>query len=261
MLTLAVAALLVGGAAGAGPRPAIFDVEADCSATPPAEVSVSGVTDDGHEVTVEVGVLLDGIGKARARDLLAQAGSAYAPLNVRLEAAFYKRIRIVADQAASGERRATVDGGSALTAAKTFFGGKRPDAADVVHVFTDKDVTLPNYGSTLMGAAECAGGVQYDDKAFSITEDPGFDTYSVDAAGLTNVAGSPAEAVAHEIGHLLGGLHEHKSCAEGVSPGDATSADPSPCTVMSDVVDLASLRFGAVEAAVVRGYALRFADS
>jgi hypothetical protein len=30
---------------------------------------------------------------------------------------------------------------------------------------------------------------------------------------------------------------------------------------MSDVVDLASLRFGAVESAVVRGYALRFADS
>lgn len=67
--------------------------------------------------------------------------------------------------------------------------------------------------------------------------------------------------LARELGHLLGGLHQYNSCAEGVDAADATNGDPSPCTVMSDVVDLASLRFGTLESTVIRGYALSFADA
>ena len=206
-------------------------------------------------------VLLDGVKKTRAQDLLEAAGSAYARLNVALVATTYKRISIVADKPATDQTRPQVDAGNALSQAKAFFGGTRPDGSDVVHVFTNKDITLPSYGRTPMGVAECAGGVQYDDKAFAISEDPGADTYSIDGAGLTAIKDAPAEAVAHEIGHLLGGLHEQKSCVEGAAPEDVQNRDPSPCSVMSDVIDLASLRFGAVEAAVIRGYALRFADS
>jgi hypothetical protein len=97
-------------------------------------------------------------------------------------------------------------------------------------------------------------------KAFSISEDDGVDEYSLDAPGLTKVMDGTVEVIAQEIGHLLGGLHEYKSCAEGLSPEEAKNRDPSPCTLMSDVVDLASLRFGMVEGAVIRGYALEFAS-
>ena len=258
-------AFLLLGAAGepgqAGTRPpAIFDVEdADCSATPPAAYSSSGVTDSGQDVSVEVAVLLDGIAKPRARRLMEAAAAPYAELNVSLVPVLYRPVRIEPDAPASGGSRATIDAGRAIARAKSILGGGRPAGVDVVHVLTDKDVTLPNYGSTPAGAAECAGGVQWDDKAFSISEDDGVDDYSLDAPGLTNVMGGTVEVIAHEIGHLLGGLHEYKSCAEGVSPEDATNRDPSPCTLMSDVVDLASLRFGVVEGAVIRGYALEFA--
>ena len=51
------------------------------------------------------------------------------------------------------------------------------------------------------------------------------------------------------------------NCQQGVSAEDATGRDPSPCTVMIDIVDLASLRFSVLEAAVIRGYALEFTDS
>lgn len=238
----------------------IFDREADCSATPPAATSVSGVTDDGHRVKLEVAILLDGVKIDRARELVTKVASAYAPLGVELVVPLYRRIKIAPDAKASEGTRATIDGRRAIAHAHDFFGGTRPEGIDVVHVLTSKDITLPPYGSAAGGVAECAGGVQYDDKAFSVSED-GPDAYSYDVLGITNVMDAPAEAVAHEIGHLLGGLHEHKSCAEGVAPEDAANRDPSPCTIMSDVGDVASMRFGVLESAVIRGYALRFADS
>lgn len=259
-VAILAAALVVAAAAPHGiarPRAAAFDVEVNCSATPPAAHS-STVVDGGQDVSVEVGVFLDGIPKARARDLMGKAAGPYAELNVTLVPAFYRRVRIVPDTPASGETRATVDAGEAIGQVKAVLGGKRPAAVDVVHVLTAKDLTLPAYGSTPVGVAECAGGVQWDDKAFSVSEDGGVDAYSLDAPGLMSITDSPAEAIAHEIGHLLGGLHEYKSCVEGASADDAANRDPSPCTIMSDVVDLASLRFGVLEGAVVRGYALEF---
>ena len=258
-LPLAIALLAVPFPGWAGRARPVFDRDPDCSAMPPAAASASGVTDDGHRVTVEVAVLLDGVKKSRARELMERATTAYDALQMDLVAVSYDRIRIAGDGAGSGGREA-VEGGRALAAGKAHFGGARPAGADVVHILTNKDITLPNLGSTPMGVAECAGGVQYADLAFSISED-GPDSYSVGPPGATNVADAPPEAIAHEIGHLLGGLHEHKSCVEGAAPEDATARDPSPCTVMSDVVDLASLRFGLLESSVIRGYALGFADS
>lgn len=247
------------GLAGGPPPEAVFDVEVDCSATPPAAFS-SHAVDGDREVVVDVAVLLDGITRSRARNLMARAAAPYAELNVTLAAAYYKPVVIRPDTKGSGEVRPSVDAGRALSQVKSALGGKRPMGIDVVHVLTSKDLTLPNYGSTPVGVAECAGGVQWDDKSFSISEDRGIDAYSLDAPGLTNFTEGPAETIAHEIGHLLGGLHEHKSCVEGASAKDATDRDPSPCTIMSDVVDVASLRFGALEGVVVRGYALEFAD-
>ncbi|HEV2755621.1 MAG TPA: zinc-dependent metalloprotease family protein [Actinomycetota bacterium] len=261
LLVAAVASLVTGSLTQAGariPRPPVpFDVEADCSAAPPAAHSVSGVTDDGRVVAVEVAVLLDGVKKSRARQLMAKAAGAYAGVGIDLVAVSFDKLPLTAPP---GERP-SIDAADAIRQAKAFFGGERPPGSDLVHLLTTKDLTLPNYGAATAGAAECAGGVQWPDKAFSVTEDSGLDAYSLDAPGLTNVMDSSAGTVAHELGHLLGGLHQYASCAEGADAADVTNRDPSPCTIMSDVVDVASLRFGTVESAVVRGYALRFADS
>lgn len=246
---------------GAERAPVVFDVEADCSAAPPAAHSVSGVTDDGHVVALEVAVLLDGVSKSRARELFTKAAAPYAAAGIDLVPVSFDRLRLGGAAPAPGESRPQIDGAEAIARAKDFFGGRRPRGSDLVHLLTTKDLTLPNYGSATVGVAECAGGVQWPDKAFSASEDSGADAYSLDAPGLTKVMDSPPEIVAHELGHLLGGLHQYASCAEGAQAYDVTNRDPSPCTVMIDVVDLASLRFGTVESAVIRGYALQFADS
>lgn len=265
-LSFAIAACLVSisiaQASAALPRSrAVFDAEVDCSAAPPAAYSAAGVTDDGHTVVFEVAFLLDGVKKARARQLVEKVATAYAPLKIELVADSFGKLRLKSPDGSPLGAGDAIDGGAAIEQAKSFLGGERPEGTDAVHVLTDKDLTLANYGSTPAGVAECAGGVQWPDKAFSVSEDPGLDAYSLDAPGVTNVMEAPSETLAHELGHLLGGLHQYNSCAEGVDAADATNGDPSPCTVMSDVVDLASLRFGTLESAVIRGYALTFADA
>ena len=263
LLVVLLLAPVASGKAGAEPRThaGMIDLAEDCSATPPAAYSVSGVLDDGHDVSVELIVLLDGVKKSRAQKLIAKAAIPYSEINVELKVALYRRINITPDAAGSPDSRPTVDAGTAFDAARVLLGGGRPDGIDVVHILTRKDITLPNYGGAPTGAAECAGGVQWDDKAFAISEDSGKDVYSLDAPGITQVADSDAKTVAHEVGHLLGAIHQDANCQQGVSAEDATGREPSPCTVMIDVVDLASLRFSVLEAAVIRGYALEFADS
>jgi hypothetical protein len=239
-------------------RPRVFDVETDCTEAVPEAYSVASVTDDGRVVALDVALVLDGVRAKRARDLVRRAATAYASLNVELRIGDIRRISIKADVPPSGSARAKVDGGRLIDQTKRAFGGRRPDGMDVVHVLTTKDLTLDAYGSAPIGVAECVGGVRYPDKAFSASED-GPDSYSLDVAGATEIRDAPAEAIAHELGHLLGAQHHYKSCAEGADASDVTGRDPSPCTVMSDIVDVASLRFGALEAAVVRGHALDFA--
>ncbi len=251
----------LGGASGgarANSLPRVFDVEQDCAELVPESYSLNGVTDDGASVRLDIALLVDRVPAERARELVARAASAYSPLDVDLRVASLRRVSIKPDAAATATQRASIDGGRLLEQAKRFVGGQRPAHIDVVHVVTSKDVTLPGYGRTPIGVAECVGGVRYDDRAFSASED-GPDVYSLDAAGLSNFRDAPAKAVAHELGHLLGAHHHYKSCVEGVDPSDVTAGEPSPCTVMSDVVDVASLRFGLLEAAVVRGHALDYA--
>ena len=56
----------------------------------------------------------------------------------------------------------------------------------------------------------------------------------------------------------MGAQHEHANCVQGLTDGfDAD--DPTPCTLMSNFADFVSDRFGAIEAAVVRGHAVRYA--
>ena len=59
--------------------------------------------------------------------------------------------------------------------------------------------------------------------------------------------------MAHEIGHLLG-AHHHYSSPEGL-----LAPSPNVLSLMSPDTTLASLRFSTLEAAVVGGYAARYA--
>jgi hypothetical protein len=69
----------------------------------------------------------------------------------------------------------------------------------------------------------------------------------------------PAKVFGHEIGHLLGARHEHANCAEGAGVDDATTREPSTCTLMINYLDLQSLRFGTPEGMIVRGHAEAYA--
>jgi hypothetical protein len=67
------------------------------------------------------------------------------------------------------------------------------------------------------------------------------------------VPDSGAKLTAHEIGHLLGAHHHYG--------GDCTGTEPlHPCDVMLSLSpQTLGLRFGALNAAVVRAQAMRFA--
>jgi hypothetical protein len=192
-------------AAAASRVGAVFDREADCSALPPAAHSVAGITDDGHLVVIVATVLLDGIKKERASALFERANTAYEPINLRLVPTF-RRVTFLPDQPATGSRRATIDTANLFAQAKDAVGGTRPEGSDLVHVLTNKDLTQGAYGNTVAGVAECAGGIQWPDKAFSASED-GPDEYSIGPPGIVRVREVPAKTIAHEIGHVLGALH------------------------------------------------------
>ena len=67
-----------------------------------------------------------------------------------------------------------------------------------------------------------------------------------------------AEVISHEIGHLMGAHHHYANCVEGNLSSDGPG-DLSPCTLMFNSVNNASLSFSSVEGAVVRGHAVNYA--
>ena len=69
----------------------------------PASRSVTGVTDAGQAVNLDVHVLLDGVPPARARETMAAAATSYAPLKVALRPVRYREVRIAADGTAGGQ--------------------------------------------------------------------------------------------------------------------------------------------------------------
>jgi hypothetical protein len=60
------------------------------------------------------------------------------------------------------------------------------------------------------------------------------------------------------MGHLMGAHHHYANCVEGNLSSDGPN-DLSPCTLMFNSVNYASLSFGTLEGAVVRGHAVSYA--
>ena len=212
--------------------------------------SVQDGFDTSQPISLDVLVILDGVSQADAETIFTNAARSYAPLNIQLRAAQFMTHAFD-----------TVEAPLIISQAKTLLGGKRPAGIDIVEVLTSKDIIA--LGQTAVaGLADCIGGVAHDDRAFVVAES--------NLAGDVLVgpvmfgAGATANVTAHEIGHLMGGQHHYANCVEGVQESDVHDdegyVEASPCTLMFNSADFLGANFGTVNAAVVRGHAVRYAQ-
>ncbi len=221
------------------PSPAAQAIEVghipECLEAVPAAVGVGG-----GNVNLDVTILMDGVGRRRASEIVNKARASYAPLDITLRPS-YRAVSF---------RGNSVSG--LIAQAKSFFGGARPRGSDVVHVLTYKDVQ--EVGSdAVAGGADCIGGVAFARRAFSASEVGG------EGMGLDGLLGGrnrPAKVFAHEIGHLLGGHHHYANCAEGLL---SELGEVSPCTLMFNAANLSSFNFSTLNGLIVRGHAEQYA--
>jgi hypothetical protein len=215
-----------------------------CLEAVPAALGILGITDAGQTVSLDVAVLLDGIGVGDADQIMIKAAESYAPLGIDLNVVSYTNVSFTG-----------TEGSAIIQQAKNLFGGKRPAGSDLVYVLTSKDITTG--GDTgLAGLADCIGGVRFAHHAFAVGEAVGIDPAPVGPFFL-NVEVHP-EVAAHELGHLMGAHHHYANCVEGNLTGEAS--DLSPCTLMFNYIDLQSLNFSVLEGVTVRGHAVQYAS-
>ena len=250
----ALAALVVVGAAAPGSaRGRAVDPDAeDCVEQVPASWSPAGVT-GGPTIPLNLLVVTDGIPHADALAIVDKAESAYTALDIDLVPTF-KKMTLTSDGYKAnpdGTRQPTADAAELVDEARTLLGGSRPAGIDLVYIATNKDLHLDGDDS-YSGYADCTGGVRYPNRGFAAGEAWG----AVETLGPLNFYVDGAAKIAgHELGHLLGAHHHYANCVEGIQPADATNREPSACTLMFEPSDLQSLRFGSLEAVVIRGHA------
>jgi hypothetical protein len=230
------------------------DAVRECLEAIPEEVMVP-VLDSGQPIELSVYLLLDGTSSAVAQQVMARAAESYRPLNISLTLKGTKTVAyntLVSDQL--------------IAEAKATMGGKPPKGVDVVGVFTTKEMQAATGGAgTVVGQADCIGGIRWDDTSFFVVSDirdienpTTGNTGTLNSMGLNPNVDATAEVMAHEIGHLMGAHHHYANCVEG----NLTSAGPSdvsPCTLMFPAVNFASLNFAALEGSTVRGHAVKHA--
>lgn len=207
----------------------------ECLEAVPAAVAIP----PGSPLNLDVRVLLDGVSATRGAQVFDTARQSYTPLGISLVPSF---------------QSVSFSGTSAsglISQSKALFGGARPAGIDIVYTITSKDIEEGG-NTAVAGLADCIGGVAFADSAFGVGEN--FTADEASLFGLATLAGNlTAKVAAHEIGHLMGGHHHYANCAEGLV-GDPPPAELSPCTLMFNAVDLASLNFGTVNGLVVRGH-------
>jgi hypothetical protein len=230
------------------------DIVRECFELVPEEVAVP-VVDSGQTIELSVMLLLDGTDAAVAQQMMTKAAESYKPLNIDLVLAKTKAVSYT-----------TSISDELIEAGKATVGGVPPKGIDVVGVFTTKGMQSATGGAgTVVGQADCIGGIRWDDTSFFVvsdiraSEDPQTGTTgTLNSLGVNPNVDATAEVFAHEIGHLVGAHHHYANCVEG----NLTSAGPndlSPCTLMFPAVNFSSLNFAALEAAVVRGHTVEWA--
>ena len=240
--------------ADAGPAP---DAEVPCTGEdgglgpPPQEVLDATLQDPGHEVRLDVLVLLDGVDEGFARSFFETVAIPYQELDIRVAATF----RSVPEGAITSDVTTEI-----IDQTKNLLPRRRvPDEFDVVELLTHRDIEALGL-KAVAGQAECIGGARYKEHSFNVSEAQ----QDVDQAGVTFgplrlVPHFAAKITAHEIGHLFGGQHHFANCVEGLHSDAATGGDSSPCSLMFNSADFIALRFGTVNGRIVRGYALMYA--
>jgi hypothetical protein len=215
-----------------------------CLEATPAAIGISGITDSGQTVSLDVTVLLDGVSLSLGDQIMTKAAEAYAPLGIDLNVVSYQSVSFTG-----------TEGAALIQQAKDRFGGVRPAGSDLVYVLSNKDLTTDG-DTSLAGLADCIGGVRFAHHAFAVGEAVGIEPAAVGPFFL-EVDAHP-EIAAHELGHLMGAHHHYANCVEGVLQGEVT--DLSPCTLMFNFVDFQSLNFSVVNGPVVRGHAVQHAS-
>lgn len=198
----------------------------------------------GAPLNLEVRVLLDGVGQPRGETVFNTVRQSYSPLGVNVVPSF----QTVSFTGADAE---------GLNAqAKALFGGQRPAGVDVVYTLTNKNIAAGGNAS-VAGLADCIGGVAFPGRAFAVGEN-----FTVDEVRLLDIVtltrNVTARVAAHEIGHLMGGHHHYANCVEGLL-SEALADELSPCTLMFNAVDLASMNFSLLNGLVVRGHSEAYA--
>jgi hypothetical protein len=220
----------------------------DCLEAVPANVGVSGITDTGQAIELSIYLLLDGTSEAVARAVMEKAKLSYAPLNINLTIAGIE----------SGNIKSTLST-DMIQETKDYFGGVPPAGADVVVTFTDQEMQSgAAAGTTVIGQADCIGGIRWPTHSFAVVTDVTGSEASEIAPGFNLNVDMGAETVAHEVGHLMGAHHHYGNCVEGNLQSGGPN-DVSPCTLMFPLVNGASLIFGTFEGTTVRGHAAEYA--
>ena len=242
-------AIIAAAPAAAGDRSAsdnLIDREEDCLEAVPESASVSGITDNGKPLSLDVLVLLDRVSLERGREVMAKSQEAYDPLDISLDVRF-ESVKFLPEEVNDEVPASTAD--RVIEEAERWTMGTRPADADVVYVITDQIL------SDAAGKADCIGGVRWADGAYAVGEN-----YRAEDLLGVFYKHATAKIAAHEIGHLMGAHHHYTNCAEG-APGAIAEVGPTPCTNMFPSLDEASLIFGTLEAAVIRGHTLDFASA
>jgi hypothetical protein len=203
------------------------------------ELAPGAVALSDESVTLQLRVVLDGVSQDRGEAAVAAARSAYVPLNVALAVSYE-----IAGFSSS-------DGAALIEEAKRRYGGRRPAGAHAVYVLTSKDLYLVDEtgarDTTLVGLADCIGGIAYPEHAFAVGEAIADDPFNLVYAFGRNLAG---KTLGHEVGHLVGGHHHYANCAETVG-----ELDDAPCTLMINDLGLAALHFSSLNGLTIRGHA------
>ena len=227
---------------------------ADCLEAVPSDIGLPGVTDTGQSIELSVMLLLDGTDATAAGQLMARAAESYAELGINL---VLKKTKTVSYTSLVSE--------DLIAAAKATVGGVPPRGIDLVGVFTTKEMQAIAGGATVVGQADCIGGIRFDEHSFFVVsdirsiEDPQTGTTgTLNSLGFNPNVDATAEVMAHEMGHLMGAHHHYANCVEG-NLSSAGPDDLSPCTLMFNAVNFASLNFGVLSGAVVRGHAVGYA--
>ncbi len=237
--------------AGAAP-----DVEVPCNGEdaglgpPPQAVIDAALADVGRVVRLDVLVLLDGVDETFARAFFERVAIPYAELDIVVVPVFQA---VPAGSITSDLTTEIIDQTKALVP-----GRRVPAEFDVVELLTHRDIEALGQ-KAVAGQAECIGGVAFKEHSFNVSEAQ----QDSDPAGIVLgparlVPDQAAKITAHEIGHLFGGQHHFANCVEGLRTDAATGGDSSPCSLMFNAADFISLRFGSVNARVIRGYALLY---